>query len=169
MVGILYDSFEIVFDKPFIGGESLGQRCDILRGAVVDMEDIFNLNPASEWAQRLVERLPADKSLGWDGRIEHFVPNFKDEAIYDELVFKQQEKKSLHKSIFEMFNKWEEERKGNSKKESVPVAVVANRDRKNSDHLSNASKVQSYDETISQQASEETTEELGADYKNVDK
>lgn len=79
------------------------------------MEDLFNLNPASEWAQRLVERDPINRSEGWDGRIEHFVPSYKDEAIYDDLVFRQQEKKSLHKNIFDMFNKWEEERKGKPK------------------------------------------------------
>lgn len=43
VVGVEDEKFEIVFDKPFIGGGNLGGRCSYGRGAVMNFSDIYNL------------------------------------------------------------------------------------------------------------------------------
>lgn len=42
--GVLEVKVEVMFDRPFLGGTNLGGRCNWGRGAVVDFDDIFNLN-----------------------------------------------------------------------------------------------------------------------------
>ncbi len=42
--GLLKIKIEVLFDYPFIGGTNLGGRCSWGRGAVVNFDDIFNLN-----------------------------------------------------------------------------------------------------------------------------
>ena len=35
---------EVMFDRPFVGGSNLGGRCKWGRGAIVDFDDVYNLN-----------------------------------------------------------------------------------------------------------------------------
>lgn len=62
----------MLFDKPFIGGSNLGGRCALLRGAIVDFKDIFNLENDSDWCNYLHKRDDSSIRYGWDNYIKPF-------------------------------------------------------------------------------------------------
>lgn len=62
----------MLFDKSFIGGSNLGGRCTLLRGAIVDFKDIFNLEKDCNWSDYLVKRDDNSVRYGWDGYIKPF-------------------------------------------------------------------------------------------------
>lgn len=75
--GTLEVKIEVLFDKPFIGGTNLGGRCQWGRGAVVDFDDIYNLN---SWGQCVKARDRRERYYyeGWDGKFaQGYVPSFQ--------------------------------------------------------------------------------------------
>ena len=75
--GSLEVKIEVLFDIPFIGGTNLGGRCQWARGAVVDFDDIYNLN---SWGQCVKARDRRERNYyeGWDGKFGRgYVPVFQ--------------------------------------------------------------------------------------------
>ena len=56
IVGIYEFNFEVLFDEAFIGGTTLGGRCSIARGAMIEFTDVFNVDPSAKWANKLERR-----------------------------------------------------------------------------------------------------------------
>jgi 5'-3' exoribonuclease 1 len=56
IISLLEYHFEVLFDRPFIGGSTLGGKCSILRGAVVNLDEVFNINPNAYWVDFLLAR-----------------------------------------------------------------------------------------------------------------
>jgi len=43
VTGIIGRKLEIVYDEPFIGGTNLLGRCSMMRGAIGNFADVFNI------------------------------------------------------------------------------------------------------------------------------
>lgn len=78
ITGILGNKYEVVFDKPFIGGSKLGGRCQNLHGAIVNFIDIFNLE---YWQKKLQHRDVKTRDWGWDLVISYPQISFGYDAI----------------------------------------------------------------------------------------
>lgn len=62
ITGIFDNKYEVVFDKPFLGGSRLGGRCPNFRGAIVNFQDLFNLDV---WTDVLTYRNKKIRNWGW--------------------------------------------------------------------------------------------------------
>lgn len=82
IVGILENKFEVLFDRPFIGGSNLGGKCSSMRGGLLQLKDFFNIT--RNWNRFLIERNEKLQSWTWDGKIlTDYVPIFSDAPIYN--------------------------------------------------------------------------------------
>ncbi|EGR32559.1 hypothetical protein IMG5_077960 [Ichthyophthirius multifiliis] len=99
VVGIIDDKFEVVFEKPFVGGNNLGGRCPPQRGLLVEFDEIYNLQGWGKLTRKKDEG--NDQSKGWDGSICYFYPKFERPIDKDDLQknsnknIKFQKKKNL--------------------------------------------------------------------------
>jgi hypothetical protein len=73
--GSLEIKIEVMFDKPFIGGNNLSGRCTWGRGAVVNFDEIFNM---SRWNDCFRDRDMRKRYApeAWDGYIKAYIPSF---------------------------------------------------------------------------------------------
>lgn len=129
--GALEMKVEVLFDRPFIGGSSLNGRCKWGRGAIVDFDDIYNLNSWPPYVRPREKRSQAYFS-GWDGKQSYYIPTFltseSESELENEKGFNSRNQGNLHDNRITSINsaptksgnRTEETKQGNINQQAIP-------------------------------------------------